>query len=76
MAEFQKNNEAMEALKRAHAKELASHVQEHNRKYNELLQAKMDSEDALKAEAEKAKTRLTEELQQKLVRAVEEAKRL
>jgi len=36
----------------------------------------MDSEDALKAEAEKAKTRLTEELQQKLVRAVEEAKRL
>jgi len=26
MAEFQKNNEAMEALKRAHAKELASHV--------------------------------------------------
>ena len=37
MAEFQANNEALEALKKQHAKELAAHVQEHNKKYNELL---------------------------------------
>ena len=48
LAEFKQNNEAIEALKKAHAKELAAHVQEHNRKYNELLQAKLDSEDKLK----------------------------
>ena len=34
---FKNNNEAIEALKKAHAKELAEHVQEHNRKYNDLL---------------------------------------
>ena len=55
LAEFQANNEAIDALKKAHAKELASHVQEHNKKYNELLTEKLNSEDALKAgfEAEK-----------------------
>jgi len=37
IAEFKNNNEAIEALKKAHAKELAAHVQEHNKKYNELL---------------------------------------
>ena len=37
LAEFKNNNEAIEALKIAHAKELAAHVQEHNKKYNELL---------------------------------------
>jgi hypothetical protein len=45
---YKNNNEAIEALKKAHAKEIAAHVQEHNRKYNELLQQKMDSEDALR----------------------------
>ena len=47
--EFKKNNEAIEALKKAHQKELAEHVQEHNKKYNELLTEKLNSEDALKA---------------------------
>ena len=37
MLEYKNNNEAIDALKKAHAKELAAHVQEHNRKYNELL---------------------------------------
>ena len=46
--DFRKNNEAIEALKKAHAKEMAEHVQEHNRKYNELLTDKLNSEDALK----------------------------
>ena len=46
--EFKKNNEALEALKKAHAKELANHVQESNKKYNELLTEKLNSEDALK----------------------------
>ena len=50
--EFKKNNEAIEALKKAHAKELAQHVQEHNKKYNDLLTEKLNSEDALKAQAE------------------------
>jgi hypothetical protein len=34
---FKNNNEALDALKKAHAKELAAHVQEHNRKYSDLL---------------------------------------
>ena len=50
--DFRKNNEAIDALKKAHAKELAAHVQEHNRKYNELLTEKLNSEDALKTQAE------------------------
>jgi hypothetical protein len=36
MTDFKKNNEAMDEIKRAHAKELAAHVQEHNKKYSEL----------------------------------------
>ena len=43
--DFRKNNEAIDALKKAHAKELAAHVQEHNKKYNELLTEKLNSED-------------------------------
>ena len=46
---FKKNNEAIEALKKAHAKELGEHVQESNKKYNKLLTEKLNSEDALKA---------------------------
>ena len=53
-----KKKAATEALKKAHAKELAAHVQEHNRKYNQLLQDKMDSEDALKEQAEHEKKKL------------------
>ena len=51
--DFRKNNEAIDALKKAHAAEMAAHVQESNRKYNELLQEKLNSEDALKQKAEK-----------------------
>lgn len=69
------NNEAIEALKKAHAKELATHVQEHNRKYSDLLQAKMDSEDQLKDQFEKEKARINSEWQQKMHKAVEETKR-
>ncbi len=36
LTDFQANNEAVEALKKAHAKELAAHVQEHNKKYGVL----------------------------------------
>jgi hypothetical protein len=42
---YKNNNEAIEALKKAHKNELASHVQEHNKKYSLLLSAKLDSED-------------------------------
>ena len=58
LKDFKNNNEAIEALKKAHAKEFAAHVQEHNRKYNQLLQDKMDSEDALKEQAEHEKKKL------------------
>ena len=50
--DFRKNNEAIDALKKAHAKELANHVQEHNKKYNELLTEKLNSEDALRNQFE------------------------
>ena len=59
--EFKANNEAIDALKKAHAKEIASHVQEHNRKYNELLTEKLNSEDALKQQAEAEKKALIKE---------------
>ena len=51
MDDFRKNNEAIDALRKAHAKELAQHVQESNKKYNDLLTDKLNSEDNLKAEA-------------------------
>jgi hypothetical protein len=38
LLEFKNNNEAIEQLKKAHKIELQAHVQEHNKKYNELLQ--------------------------------------
>jgi hypothetical protein len=73
---FKNNNEAIEALKKAHAKELAAHVQEHNRKYNELLQQKMDSEDALKEQAEKERKKLLAEAEQRLRTSIEETKKI
>lgn len=47
--EFKQNNEAIDALKKAHAKEIQTHVQEHNKKYNDLLMEKLSSEEELKA---------------------------
>lgn len=75
LLEYKNNNEAIEALKKAHKTEIASHVQEHNKKYNELLQQKLDSEDALKEKSEKEKAKLTAELNEKCTRAVDETKR-
>ena len=74
MAEFQANNEAIEALKKAHAKEIQSHVQEHNKKYNELLTEKLNSEDALKAQAETDKKELIKEWSAKLNQMVKQAR--
>ena len=71
---FKNNNEAIEALKKAHAKELAAHVQEHNKKYNELLTEKLNSEDALKAQAEADKKALIKEWQVKLNDTVKQAR--
>ena len=39
----------MEALKKAHQKEIAEHVQTANKKYNDLLVDKANMEDAMKA---------------------------
>ena len=41
-------------------------MQEHNKKYNELLTEKLNSEDALKAQAEQEKSELRKEMQMKL----------
>ena len=74
LAEFQANNEAVEALKKAHAKELANHVQEHNKKYNDLLTEKLNSEDALKAQAEAEKKQLNKDWSTKLNEMVKQAR--
>ena len=71
------NNDATEELKR----KLADHVRESNKKYSDLLQAKLDLEDELKAKFDKEKkwmladfeTRLKEEIEK--VRKEEEKKR-
>ena len=75
LLEYKNNNEAIEALKKQHKLEIASHVQEHNRKYNELLQQKLDSEDQLKEKAKQDIQKITAELNDKCSRAVEETKR-
>lgn len=51
-------------------------VQEHNRMYNELLQAKLDSEDKLKEKAEQERKKLIAEAEQKLRTTVEETKKI
>lgn len=74
MEDFKKNNDALDELKKAHQKELAAYIQEHNKKYNELLKEKLNSEDALSAKAEAEKAALIKEWQQKLKEAVEKAR--
>ena len=46
LKDYQKNNDVIDELKRAHAKELADHIRESNKKYNDLLQEKLNAEDA------------------------------
>lgn len=52
-------------MKKAHAKELAAHVQESNKKYNDLLTEKLNSEDRMKAEFAAEKAALTKTWQAK-----------
>lgn len=61
-------------MRKAHAKEIASHVQEHNKKYNELLTDKLNSEDALKVLFEGDKKTLIKEWQAKLNETVKSAR--
>jgi len=72
--EFKANNEAIDALKKAHAKELAAHVQEHNKKYNELLTEKLNTEDALKKQAEADRNALIKEWTLKMNETVKNAR--
>lgn len=76
---------ALDDLRRAHQKEMDNFVKEHNAKYSQLLQAKLDSEDSLKAEMAAALKKLNsewdsrmkkaqEELESRLRKAVEDAK--
>jgi len=45
MDDYKKNNDVIDELKKAHQKELAAYIQEHNKKYSGLLKEKLDSED-------------------------------
>ena len=63
--EYRKNNDIIDELKKAHAKEMAAFVQEHNKKYNELTLAKLDSEDSLKAQAAAEKAALIKDWEKK-----------
>lgn len=76
---------ALDELRRAHQKEMDTFVKEHNAKYSQLLQAKLDSEDALKeemtnsikklnAEWESRMKKLQEEMESRMKKAVEDAK--
>lgn len=49
MDDYKKSNDVIDELKKAHQKELSAYVQEHNKKYNELLKEKFNSEDSLKS---------------------------
>ena len=71
--DYRKSNDIIDELKKAHARELATHIQEHNRKFNELLKAKLDSEDALKAQFEADKAALNKDWERKLKEAVAQA---
>ena len=72
--DYRKNNDVIDELKRAHAKELASYVQEHNKKYNDLLTEKLKSEDALKAKSEAEKASLIKDWTAKVSSEVKSAR--
>lgn len=65
----------MDEMRKAHQRELQAYIQEHNKKYNELLKEKLNSEDALKAQFESEKAALIKEWEKKLKDAVEKARR-
>jgi hypothetical protein len=75
LEDYRKNNDIIDELKKAHQKELAAYVQEQNKKYNELLKDKLNSEDALRAQAEAEKAQLVKEWEKRLKEAVERARR-
>ena len=52
-------------MKKAHAKEIAAHVQESNKKYNELLTDKLNTEEQMKKDFEAEKADLIKEWQKK-----------
>ena len=74
MDDYKKSNDVLDDMKKAHQKELAAYIQEHNRKYNELLKDKLNSEDALKAQFEADKLSLIKEWEKKLKDAVEKTR--
>ena len=75
MEDYKKNNDVIDELKKAHQKELAAYIQEHNKKYSGLLKEKLDSEDQLKDQFEKEKAQLIKDWEKKLKDAVEKARK-
>lgn len=61
---------ALDELRRNHQRELDAYIKEQNGKYTQLLQDKLDSEDKLKEDMQKALKKLTEEMDAKIKQAV------
>ena len=55
-------------------KKLADHVRESNKKYNDLLQEKLDSEDLMKEKFAKEKKRMMADFEERLKEEVEKAR--
>ena len=75
MDDYKKNNDVIDELKKAHQKELGAYIQEHNKKYNELLKDKLNMEDQMKAQFEAEKAALIKEWEKKLREVVEKTRK-
>ena len=71
MKNYEASNDQTEELK----KKLADHVRESNQKYQDLLQAKLDMEDELRAKFEKEKKRMTADFDVRLKEAVDRTRK-
>lgn len=59
-----------ETLELVHAKEIENHVKSHNHKYNELLKAKLTSEEKIMQQNEKEKLEITTKYEKELAEAI------
>ena len=75
LEDYRKNNDIIDELKKAHAKEIGNHIQEHNKKYNDLLKEKFTMEDQLKAAAEAEKALLLKDYEKKLKEAMDKVRK-
>ena len=72
--ELQANHMATEAFQKAKEQEIATLVEENNKKYNDLLAEKNSSENSLRQQAEQEKNNLESDWSIKLSEAVQSAR--